>query len=198
VRERPIIMHAESVRAILAGRKTQTRRVVTPQPVGLTSPWRGANLSVGGRDHRCPYGAPGERLWCRETWMCDEYGRRHQSAGMVHYRADAESMGAWRSPLFMPRWASRLTLEVVDVRVERVWDITPLDAYAEGCGCDECVVCNGTGDYDGAACGECDGEGRIRERANYRRLWDALNAKRGYPWASGPWVWVVEFRRVES
>ena len=191
------------VRAILEGKKTQTRRVVKPQPLGVdgagsfSQVYRlGPAYLILGREAEdddrfwlrgsfdsersnpylaCPYGAPGDRLWVRETWMCDEYGRRHQSQGMVRYRAtDAESMGAWRPSIFMPRWASRITLEIEGVRVGRVQDISDDDALAEGAR---------------APVGPL-------PRDTFALLWDRINEKRGYSWESNPWVWVVEFRRL--
>lgn len=186
MKERPIIMTAESVRAILAGRKTQTRRVVRPQPtygaVRHAGTWMYAlpdGASPAG-PLRNPYGEAGDRLWVRETWMCDEYGRRHRSAGMVRYRADAESMGAWRSPRFMPRWASRIALRVTGVRVERLWDITEADALAEGVEPDPLGRWYGSG-YNTAVYA-------------YEAEWDRINGKRA-PWASNCWVWAIEFTK---
>ena len=169
-RERPIIFTGESVRGILAGRKTVTRRVVKPQPhpnhvlspAWGTSPdgfafgepglWRenGPDYPDGPEDERrCPYGVPGDLLWVRETWR--PKGMPNGLDG-IHFRADdtfapiddtreaadawvavvKSDRGQWRSPLFMPRWASRLSLEVVSVRVERLHQITEQDAILEG------------------------------------------------------------------
>jgi hypothetical protein len=158
VKEYSIIFSDESVIAILAGRKTQTRRVVTA--------W---NENV----FKCPYGDPGDRLWVREEWaMVDD---------KVIYRADSgadASQRDWRPAL--TRAASRLTLEVTRVRVERLQEITLEDINLEG-----------TPDTL---------DPRLRpfgtRREQYQRFWDSLNAKRGYAWDKNPWVWVVEFKVV--
>lgn len=193
IRERPIIMRAESVRAILAGRKTQTRRVfpqarqagewagaVHPDGTGLgwvpfwpgnvTAP-EAAEMYPDGGGWKCPYGLPGDRLWVREQWKYSTQGR-----GRYLYRADgvADDCLRWGSPLFMPRKACRLVLEVVGVRVERLQSISTHDAIREG----------------------CFGE-PLEPEQEFARRWDDLNAKRGFPWSANPWVWCVEFRRVE-
>lgn len=209
VKMRPIIFGAESVRAILEGRKTQTRRVFKTSPFNLgrfphrypngewgiyfDRPTGGAHLHVG----RCPYGQPGDRLWVRETWAIGRGTFDKRALGVAHlkagngarrpaiYRADGETlggthaldgMGAWRSPIFMPRWASRVILELTDVRVERVQEITPQDCIAEGV---EPYSESGNG-----------------WRMGYQKTWDELNAKRSFGWTKNPWVWVLEFKRV--
>ena len=153
VRERPILFSAPMVRAILEGRKTQTRRVVKPQPhhgpVGEMVCLGGADWAMDDGDlsgqFRCPYGVPGDRLWVREAWAPNE-----GSAGGYIYRADVGEGSSgfyqadlkigewthiaprWRSSIHMPRWASRITLRITDVRVERLQDISEADAIAEG------------------------------------------------------------------
>lgn len=167
----------------------------------------------------------GDLLWVRETFcvesnfaMCDpryhppfDDGRpvrwREEPGGdrwweQAHYRAtdpkpdlvsvDDDKPLPWKPSIFMPRWASRITLEVTSVMVERVQDITEDDARAEGVG----LIGSGPrlpdgGEFLGYALED------ITYRACFARLWDTINAKRGYPWASNPWVWVVEFRPVE-
>ena len=127
---------------------------------------------------KCPYGAPGDRLWVRETWDTD--------GKTIAYRAttpetttDPEPM-RWRPSIHMPRWASRLTLAVTSVRVERVQEITEADARAEG-------IEPQRSDYSG----------EDSNSLQFRDLWDSINAARGYGWAVNPWVWVVEFERVQ-
>ncbi len=177
VKERPIIMSAGSVLAILDGRKTQTRRVVRQFPTWghvqelSDGTWE---HSEGGFDHnvlsaRCPYGQPGDRLWVREVAA---WNPELREPGDVWYRADKN----WRSPIYMPRWASRLTLEIVGVRVERLQDISERDVAAE------LGLSRMTRDY---------------KRPRFVDAWDALNGKRpGCAWSDNPWVWRIEFEVV--
>ena len=201
IKERPIIFSAESVRAILAGAKTQTRRVINPQP-GTTyctkckKDYCDCTCEFESDDHanKCtktailgnikpPYRV-GERLWVREAW-CDT----GDAPGNINYKASAtdadlvwikENKWQWLSPLFMPRKHSRITLEIVDVRCEQLQDITRNDLIAEA---------HGFPGYDIPP---------ENHWGLYPEAWDKLNAKRGFPWASSPWVWVIEFRRVEQ
>ena len=190
MKERPILFSAPMVRAILAGQKTQTRRVVKPQPdpgcvghFGLGNPFvRTAERNVG-----CPYGQPGDRLWVRETWRefidseCVD-GVRHELGRDVLYRADGDSSKfAWRPSIFMPRWASRINLEVVHVRVEKLQDISEADAIAEG-------APGGHGSIPGYLYAATPHE-------HYRHIWESINGTGS--WDANPWVWVVEFKRIE-
>ncbi len=175
-RERPILFSGPMVRAILDGRKTQTRRVITPQPDG-DFPFR----------QRCPYGKPGDRLWVRETWTHEDSwcsGVDCEQPSHVYHRATEsypDSM-RWRPSIFMPRWASRIDLEVVSVRVERLQEIGEDDAKAEG--------------VEPSRAGQ-DERGPVKTyRTGFVRAWDTINGKRA-PWVSNPWVWVVEFREVQ-
>lgn len=196
IKERPILFSGEMVRAVLQGRKTQTRRVVTQafswinhlsRPV-IDSGGYGVDLLL------CPYGEPGERLWVRESWATWKSLDQCKPSGIVagagvQYLAGGTNIrghevlcgrGKGRPSIFMPRWASRILLEVESVRVERVQDVSEEDAWAEG------VVARGTSRHDG--------EGR----ALFRRLWDSINKERGYGWDENPWVWVVEFRVIQK
>ena len=186
-REHPILFSGPMVRAILDGRKTQTRRVVKPQP-DVSEGYGGCTrLMFKKRNGEallnealnapspllypllCPYGDVGDRLWVRETWSMGGNGpffKATDSDGTVHV--------AWRPSIHMPRWASRLSLEVTGVRVERVEDITEDDALAEGC------------------FNEKENDGELPSQV-YRRLWNSLNAKRGFGWDVNPWVWVISF-----
>lgn len=178
-KERGILFSAPMVLALLAGVKTQTRRVVKPQPPDCNS----ETQFVPG--HRCPYGRPGERLWVKETW------RAASSSGAFHleYRADGSRRSCstppqaglrcqpregWRSSLFMPRWASRLTLDVLAVRMERLHSISEEDAAAEG-------------DFRRGALPS--GESH---RDWYKQVWLSINGADS--WERNPWVWVVHFR----
>lgn len=174
MKERGIIFTGESVRAILDGRKTQTRRVC----LGA----REQSTAHDWHPSRCPYGVPGDRLYVKETWAQSE-----ATAGIV-YRADAETVEGvykWRSSMFMPRWASRITLEVVAVRVERLQEIIEADAKAEGVTPFE---------YDPE--GDCWTDSKDVHRSAFEYLWDSINRERA-PWASNPWVFVISFRRCE-
>jgi hypothetical protein len=192
--DKPILMSGPMVRAILEDRKLMTRRV---QKMAYDS--CGDPIMPGDPRLPCPY-PPGTRLWVRETWQeffADEMpGRNHGPDGRmgvpanpdrksyVYYRADGEAThsehGAanWRPSIFMPRWASRLTLEVTEVRVQRVQDITHKDALAEGVSYDVSLP-------DGSPV------------PRFQKLWNSINQKRGYGWDTNPWVWAYTFRRVE-
>ena len=172
MKERPIIFNTEMVKAILEGRKTQTRRVIKPQPSGIILVWE-----------HCPYGQVGDRLWVRETWNAGHDGqslpvfKAGLSADLTKELEADELWSGWKPSIHMPRWASRITLEITEIRVERLQEITEEDAKAEGC---VKQIKDGL-IFDSA----------IHE---YSWLWDSLNAK--YPWESNPWVWVISFKGV--
>lgn len=224
MKERPILFSGPMVRALLAGAKTQTRRLVRPQPKGRLNPWTDASepgdvyvdgrvpvmcVESRGRNKRdagelsllpveSPYGDPGDRLWVRETWLYVGPGSGSDLPEYVAERADPKnhkgehcwyrgdpswdqgdpSSLRWTPSIFMPRWASRLTLEVTDVRVQRLQDITEEDATAEGV----------APQFKRKAHGP--------HQQAFMELWDSLNAKRA-TWDSNPWVWAVTFRRIE-
>lgn len=214
--ERPILFSAPMVRALLSDTKTQTRRVVKPQPYiddQGNACWNGSNFGQDSRGPhiqalasplpssktgrvRCPYGQPGDRLWVREAWKAhttfDHLPPRDIPESHVWYMADdgykAESR--YRQGMFMPRWASRITLEVTGVRVERLQDISESDALAEGVtplpGGD---MWTAGGVYDGPL-------HAARPQWAYRRLWEQINGPES--WAANPWVWVIEFKRLEA
>ena len=171
-KEHPILFSGEMVRAILNGRKTQTRRVVTQAKmqdatedvIGLL--WRAGEI-------RCPYGTRGDSLWVRETFAI--WGQ-FQDGPAYCYRADGDKAGImWKPSIHMPRKASRIMLSVERIRVERLQNITEDDAAAEG-------IERNSGPYI----------------LDFARLWDQINAKRGHTWSSDPWVWVVEFSLREE
>jgi hypothetical protein len=151
----------------------------------------------------------GDILWVRETWQENTMTSEKDKQDMPYfYRADPDGvlLRSWCSPIFMPRKAARLFLEVKDVRLERVRDITNADVMAEGINENECQqkceealqngLCNLTSLADLTKtedCYDCD----LTKKKNYERLWNHLNAKRGYPWERNPWVWVYEFMMVK-
>lgn len=219
-RERPILFSGPMVRALLAGTKTQTRRVVKPQPVSvghqpLVSFNQGTpEFSFGPDDRdarglrwwRCPHGVPGDRLWVREAYS-GHYSwtglppREWISASPIWYWANGDpTEGDWTKPkpgMHMPRWASRITLEITDVRVERLNDISNEDAEAEGC--PPCPHCNDVGWINSGADGgwQCDAPGcGDSYRDQYRRLWESINGTGS--WEANPWVWAVSFVRKDA
>lgn len=207
--ERPILFSGPMVRAILDGSKSQTRRVVRGQKriahdvtnfnLGAFWGWAANDAAVrelGSQNLQCPYGTPGERLWVREsfTW-------RRGNGIRPWYRADGEQPTRedgqpipwdagprWHPSIHMPRRICRITLEVTDVRVERLQDISEDDARAEG-------VDDGPGRGSHVYPSPRAARGPLGHRGVFRELWDTINGKRA-PWASNPWVWAVSFRRV--
>lgn len=208
--ERPILFSGPMVRAILAGTKTQTRRVVKPQPElyqghlhlddqTVSMRWKdkiATPLAVAPRclAKFCSYGAPGDRLWVRETWKpwpntAGPELRGPDGMGAIYAATWDKSGGhGWKPSIHMPRWASRVALEVTGVRVERVQDISEADAKAEGAPVGEWFK----DDLDGGRLVKAD------RRLGFRVLWDSINAKRGYGWEVSPWVWVVEFKAARD
>lgn len=189
-KERPILFSAPMVRALLAGTKTQTRRVAKIDDVAYGLPVRWVSVgpaTTGLQNVRCPYGGPGDRLWVRETWARDD------EDGALMYRADlGRDMNAdaweqgrlegvpryrWKPSIHMPRQASRLMLEVTGVRVERLHQISRGDAMAEGC----------------PFANMQDGESPVRW---YEYLWRSINGPDS--WDANPWVWAVEFRKTPN
>jgi hypothetical protein len=215
MKEKPILFSGEMVRAILEGRKSQTRRVVKVRGVSDdVAMW--LHYMARAVDMECPYGKPGDRLWVRETWRTEELesgldGVRYaaddfflpientmaasEAWGDAHFNKHGKSYGmAWRPSIYMPRWASRIMLEVVKVRVERVQEITRDDAKAEGVS--KIWAWNAERN---AKHPEHFRRGVFNPYvANYSVLWDEINAKRGFGWDVNPWVWVVEFKQVNG
>ena len=199
-----ILFNDEMVRAILDGRKTKTRRPLKPQP----DEGRKGSFS-------CPFGQVGDRLWVRETWY-PAFSRAESDNGCV-YKADygarpdlakewvpcsSRKGGGWKPSIHMPRWASRITLEITDIRIERLQEITEEDAKAEAARKftnlppDPSPYPYGNEPRwsmeDPRSTRECMGSARYTS-AN---LWERLYAKKGLGWYANPWVWVLTFRRV--
>jgi len=218
-KERPILFSGAMIRAILSGTKTQTRRVIKPQPpddkyklctcISTTGDKRnegkhhwalladnGYNVIDGNQPYFSrPYGFSGDRLWVRENystsnriWDDDkaEVFRVQYLTGNTPliYQADGIPKSdvpiRWRPSIHMPRWASRITLLVKDVHVERVQDITYEGMKAEGC-----LPLNNVG-----------GEREVLQNKYWKPLWDSINAKRGFGWDTNPYVWCIAFEKV--
>lgn len=222
MRERPILFSGAMVRAILSGRKTQTRRMVR-------NPEKYSRIAECG--FCCPHGVAGDRLWVRETWCSYATMTREERAkssaiydkfiaggyrNIVHaandlpkptggpeylYAADfddetREDLKPWRPSIFMPRAASRFLLEITDVRVQRLQEISEEDALAEGITELPLQVSEPGAWWCADPLGNSELHCRT-PRAAFCRLWDSINAERA-PWSSNPWVWAITFRRVEQ
>lgn len=200
VKVSPIIMSAPMVRALLEGKKTQTRRVIRKQPPdghfiegcpwvdsGFAL-WRGTSFPKDHQGCTCervgnPYGDTGDLLWVRESWCWP--GEEFPA-----YRADIEAVKSleailafklkWSPSIHMPRWASRITLRIKLIEPQRLQDISKDDAIAEGI---ESIM---------------DKYGETYYIHNYRELWDSLNAKRGFGWDNNPWVWAITFEVIKE
>lgn len=218
MKARGMIFNSEMVRAILDGRKTQTRRIMKIQPehsgLGLRRVidskngsddgkyfWSSSDacgLKARSKSFACPFGAVGDRIWVRETWA--EAGA--SAPDLKLYRANypehvpsiyenvppAEEI-RWTPSIHMPRWASRILLEITDVRVERLNAISEEDARAEGIIDGGCLNCGET-----EPCGCANPEPDATDAFAY--LWQSIYGQEN--WNANPWVWVIEFKRVEG
>lgn len=205
MKEHPILFSTEMVQAILDNSKTQTRRVIKPQPIITSSGCWIQGLHYANEHHLrrglpidcCPYGQPGDCLWVREAWrpIDDDIPVSKLGPGDdIYYRTDyvGEALnGKWRPSIHMPRWASRITLEVVKVRLEHIQDIGNdnqiNDVFEEGL--------RKSNYYEYADDEVCDLDVATAVEV-YKKIWDSINAHRGYSWESNPWVWVIEFRKA--
>jgi len=191
MKEHPILFSGPMVRAILEGRKTQTRRVIKPQPIFKF----GGDGTFYWKDEpdrfpqlfECPYGQPGDHLWVREAFAPNYFDN-----GQPGYKADWSSLAAeyvkeprWYPSIHMPRYLSRITLEITGIRVGRLQDISEKDC---------CLETGSPLEWEGPG----DEPYKRDMRTAFATLWDSINAGRGYSFDSNPWVWVVEFRRVEQ
>lgn len=207
--ERPILFSTEMVKAIMDGRKTQTRRIIKPQPTleGSVMWWKGLAYDATYRkwakkpnwmeSRLCPYGRRGGRLWVRERWYADRKydgvapskipeGSRIRYAPELYLPTapHPEWAGKTRPGIFMPRWASQILLEIVDVRVERLQDITEADAQAEG-----------LEGFTHTLRGWPPAEVTLTPRGEFFGLWNQIHGKDA--WDANPFVWVVEFKWVK-
>ena len=224
MKERPVIFTGKSVRGILEGRKTETRRVVkrSCDTVGKDVAEEFTKEAYA-HGFTCPYGEPGDRLWVRETftlqsecagddppftdgrpikrfdddefapcaWLQPHYKASDRTPELCCEREnckcqDGEPCCHWKPSIHMPRWASRLTLEIRKVRVERVQEISEADAAAEGADADY---------FARYMTGEMPQPSFVE---GFKVLWNLVNAKRGFGWDVNPWVWVIEFRKADQ
>jgi len=222
MKEHPILFTSAMVRAILDGRKTQTRRIGKFQKDDATElgveyighATKGLEAVATYRAFPdegsarwglcpCPYGVPGDRLWAKETHYWDRFEKlpttKPDDFPMdFYYRADgecceqipecqcgSEGKTKWRPSIFMPRWASRITLEITNVRVERLQDISESEAMAEG------VIVKPSAGIASNFCGGNPGAAQFE----YYALWESINGKGS--WARNPWVWVIEYKRIK-
>lgn len=184
MKERPILFNAEMVRAILDGRKTQTRRIVKDpiwtMPNEIFNPRAPHRYGDVSTMKPCPQGGIGDRLWVRETWAL--HPDEHPSEAGILYRAtdpgwDTAGTGLKRKPsIHMPRWASRITLEITGIRVERLNDISRGDAMEEGCSCPNMAY-------------------GPDPRQWFTALWESIYGEGS--WNANPYVWVLEFHKRE-
>lgn len=227
MKERPILFSAPMVKALLDGRKTQTRRIVKPQPqpnggVGLvpirpyhtsTDRWNWVLAETGmglGDTFACPYGTSGDQLWVRESWRAFEPQTRRfggssalasatmrvyanppiQGESVIEYVADTDKpLSRARPSIHMPRWMSRITLEITGVRVERLLDITEADARAEGITDGGCLEC---GMPEPCGCSNPTPDARDA----FIGLWDSIHGRNAH--IDNPWVWCLSFKRLEQ
>ncbi|HHJ4571899.1 TPA: morphogenetic protein [Citrobacter farmeri] len=201
--ERGMIFNAEMVRAILGGRKTQTRRVLTPRQLKMID----AASSIGecypldsGQRHEnsqsyyrewCPFGVPGDRIWVRETFATGLCTKTTLAYRATHKREDLEDGWnetiKWTPSIHMPRWASRILLEITGVRVERLNSISQEDAQAEGMELTGWRPTYSDPDSGGEAWTPYD---------NFAQLWESIYGEGS--WQANPWVWVIEFKVVPN
>lgn len=197
VKERPILFSGAMVRAILEGRKTQTRRVLK-LPRWSTQDWDDFEVYENGVAETicastgcsavvlCPYGKKGDRLWVRETWRTinDQPLSECVNHKDLQFAADADeaefAIFRFRPSIHLPRWGSRITLEVTDIRVQRLQEISEEDAIAEG------VPPFNWSDRKS-----------LRPVPAFQSFWNSINKTRGFGWDVNPWVWVVSFKCVE-
>ncbi len=208
MREHPLLMQGPLVRATLEGRKTQTRRPLRNQPptgydlVRVCGPWaefENDSPPLAKYSTKGPLGETGDRLWVRETWDWRDWQSMANRKVRIAYAADGAQVDTiapcdwnpvvynaarWHPSIHMPRWACRLVLPLVSVRVERVQDISEADAIAEGLRCTDFGWTDGTTGYD-----------TVSAREAFRELWDSIYGQES--WNANPWVWVAEWKEIE-
>ena len=199
MKERPILFNAEMVKAILEGRKTQTRRIVKKAPTTEINHrliafdngwnWQVDRQGVIPTMHRdiddpmiCPYGQVGDRLWVRETWRKTEISEcgcedncTCNFGGYDYLASSGNKEAKWKPSIHMPRWASRILLEITNIRVERLNDISESDCLKEGVGSPILRDC---------------------KKPKFMQLWESING--ACSWNANPWVWVIDFKVIEG
>lgn len=188
MKARPILFNTDMVRAVLDGRKVQTRRVVKIEPwmiddvdgVAWYEDQYGDHIKVS---ELCPYGKPGDLLWVRETWGVEKWKTKRIVFKAGDVAGNRNPVEKWKPSIHMPRLYSRITLRITDVRVDRVQEITEEEAQAEGVVGKAEAIAAGMTWYD-------------RPKRAFMFLWNSINEKRGYSWESNPWVWVIEFEPI--
>lgn len=209
MKARPILFSAAMIRALLAGTKTQTRRVMKPQPVSGSVSWgciggQGFGFIDADRVFHCPYGQLGDLLWVRETWAPRADEESSFRRWFLHsepertgprpeclFAADGGDpfIERWRPSIHMPRAVSRLTLRITDVRVQRLKDIDGLDAIAEGLSSRDTPGNSWHWDRDATL-------GFSAPWRAYRALWESINGEGS--WATNPWVWALTFEVIKT
>jgi len=205
MKERPILMSAPMVLAVLNGTKTQTRRVMKLQPHSPPSKVGCAEWETSQGQFRCPYGIAGDRLWVRETFQfvhANSDGQRQtfnsakpftqHDYRWIEYAAtprDNEPPPKWKPSIFMPRWANRITLEIVSVRVERLQDISEEDAISEGI--ENSNIASSKWPWKNYRGENCWVDSPLY---SYQSLWESINGKGS--WAKNHWLWVIEFKKI--
>lgn len=230
---RPILFSGAMVKAILDGRKTQTRRVVKPQPAEVAASagkmpglirFKASDLTLQTWNDACPYGAPGDRLWCRETWQYYDWSEHGQPriryaanndalwrkvaegdsdkvvniwaelSGEDNFKIDSRARDRrWRPSIHMPRWASRITLEITEVRVQRVQETSAKDILAEG------AVLRPHMDEHLGKCpiSAFDEKCYSDLQSLWSNAWHKIYANQGHGWDKNPWVWAITFKRIK-
>ncbi|MBN4061637.1 hypothetical protein JYU20_00385 [Bacteroidales bacterium AH-315-I05] len=179
---RPILFSTEMVKAILEGRKIQTRRIVKNQSINDKD---GFDVLLS---NKCPYGQPGDILWVRETFSKNQTGKHFM------YKADIPLLAngiKWRPSIFMPKTAARLWLRITNIRVERLQDISQIDAYTEGVYYAKSSIGNCYRDYRTGGCNIM-----TTAKDSFRTLWYKIHDEEN--WKSNPWVWAIGFEQCEK
>lgn len=200
MKERPILFSAPMIQAILEGRKTQTRRILSPQPdivqQGIIGPLNSAgNLLV------CKHGQPNDRLWVREThYIVYAQGNKNNHAIEIDYKADPNYTRRmcpqkWSPSIHMPRWASRILLQVKATSVERLQDISANDAIAEGIEYADSILGRRWRCYTKPDSWYPDGKDTAPIHS-FQSLWNSINGD--FAWNDNPWVWKIEFNVLET